>query len=317
MKATLRSGREGSARHNGRDFDTSTAQHIDQARAKDNIVQGYRLSAYASLEECEVAAYRQIFGAHIKETQERYHAKRQYEREKGYTAEKLYKGRKTSPRETILQVGSLKDGTIDKKTLMSCINGFYAKCRERIPHYAECVKHLSFALHMDEATPHAHIRECFACDGEPSQKKALERMEFERPDKTKPESRYNSALMSFTAKSRELWYEVIQEHGIEIDTDPLPTRTHQTRNDYVREQYADLQAKINRYDELNRDISRKAKILAKKEAEIAERDKPRVSPSLSIWCFRALYSGRSKSLLDFFSVMMSCSSAPSFLKASI
>ena len=247
MRATLISSKGGSATHNDRSFDLDKALHIDQEQTKNNRVRAKNVDKYRNLEEAEIARYAEIYADHIQRKKAEYHMKRQYQREEEYTAEKLYKGRLTKPTETIYQIGSLTDGTVTPELLTKCFVDFIRKCRKNIPHFCDCVQILSYSLHTDEATAHIHERHAFWANGEPSQKKALAIMGFERPDASKPEGQYNNALMTFTAKCRELWIETILEHGIEVERTPVQThkRKHLTPAQFYYQQEAEVAKRLS------------------------------------------------------------------------
>lgn len=282
MRATFRSSRSGSAKHNDRSFDLDKAHHIDQNKTKSNLIQAKDIDKYKTLEQAEIARYQELFSDHIKQKQANYHNRRQYQREKDYTAEKLYNGRLTKPTETLYQIGSLQDGSVSPEILVKCFTDFILKCREQIPNFTNCVKILSYSLHTDEATPHIHERHCFYANGEPSQKKALEIMGFERPDLTKPESQYNNALMTFTNKCRDLWLQTITEHEISIEREPLQTHTrkHLTPAEFYYQQEAEIADRLTsakQEQERAKDMIEKAKVLVKKttqlhDSKVRERD---------------------------------------------
>ena len=233
MKATLRSGRDGNAKHNERSIDLEKAKHIDREKTRYNHVVAPKVEGQG-LQEKEISRYRLIFAKDIKAKREKYHARRQYKREADYTAEKLYHGARTKPDENIYQYGSLKDGTIRGEDLEKLYLDYKKRCMKEIPGYKEKVLLLSYAVHVDEATPHIHERVCYrASDGSPSQKKALQEMGFDKPDPEHAEDRYNNPKMPFTKKCREIWYEVIQEHGLELDTEPVHGRKHLPKHEYI------------------------------------------------------------------------------------
>lgn len=78
---------------------------------------------------------------------------------------------------------------------------------------------------MDEATPHIHVRKVWEYTDENGniavgQAKALEEMEVERPDPSKPVSRNNNAKMTYTAECREKMMELCKAKGYELITEP-------------------------------------------------------------------------------------------------
>lgn len=285
MKASFRRQRKGtSAAHNGRDFNLDKASHIDKDKVQDNSImilldgKAHRFKGHTegqTLEQYERDRYAELYKEHIEQKQAHYRSKSQYKRAEEYTADKLYDGARTQPVESIYQIGSVEDGSVDTHTLEVVFMDFQKKIREQIPNYNKHVKVLSYCIHVDETTPHIHERSCFiAPDGSPSQKKALEALGFERPDLSKPESQHNCPIMAFTAKLRDIWYEVIQEHGIEIDTRPRERVKNKKPSEYIQEQAAktqalqeELQAKIYAQDERARELGRKLRQAEKMQLE--------------------------------------------------
>ena len=80
---------------------------------------------------------------------------------------------------------------------------------------------LNLSGHLDEASPHWHYRGTFIYKGkdgiEPNQAKAFEQLKIERPDMTKAVGKHNNPLMTFTEQARELYYEICERYGFEID----------------------------------------------------------------------------------------------------
>lgn len=86
---------------------------------------------------------------------------------------------------------------------------------------------LNAALHMDEKTPHVHLRMVYLAKGkdgewEVSQNKALAVLGYQAPDPSKPIGKHNNAKMTFTAACREKLFEIAKSHGLQLQEDPLP-----------------------------------------------------------------------------------------------
>ena len=121
-------------------------------------------------------------------------------------------------------------------------------------------------LHMDEKVCHIHHRVTLGAVDEyghfmPNQTAALEAMGFERPDPTKPRSRYNNALIAFTDSIREIFYQNCERCGLEIDREV---------QNYSKRQVEILELKCDKFREEMAEAKRQAKVQqeAAKQAEI-------------------------------------------------
>ena len=223
MRATRHSGRVGkdgtySAKHNDRNFDVENAKHIDEERSSQNMYSNYTLNNNISFEEAEKKFYKDNFEKLIEKRNERYRKSGHKERIK--TVEDYRKNPKTCPEEIIYQIGNQNDN-IDSKELINVFNQFSKWHDKTYPN----IKILDMALHMDEATPHIHVRQVWLGhdkDGnlEVSQNKALEEMGIERPDISKPKDRHNNPKMTYTKDCRDKYIEICLENGLDIELDP-------------------------------------------------------------------------------------------------
>ena len=87
-------------------------------------------------------------------------------------------------------------------------------------------KILDFAVHLDETTPHVHMRKVWLAQDEYgdlyiNQNQAFKEMEIERPHPEKPQGRYNNPKMVYSEICREKFIEIAKEKGIGIETEPL------------------------------------------------------------------------------------------------
>lgn len=240
MRVTQRSGRVGSARHNDRsfmrgDYDREAAAHIDLERTEQNRVVGARQGM--TLEESELAFYRMRYSASLEQTNARYREQRHPE--KCRTIEDVYRNEKTRPRETILQIGDMNEGVSAEK-LMECFKDYLEKVKAWNKSHGDHLRILNFSVHVDEASPHIHMRSVWEYDqGDHKalgQNKALQSAGVSLPEPDKKESRYNNRMMTVEAEFRGYWQETCKEHGLEIETEPRPRRKHLDKADYIAEQ---------------------------------------------------------------------------------
>ena len=140
----------------------------------------------------------------------------------------------------ILQVGN-RDVRADDQAFIEALNDYINRLDEWNQAHGDHMTILSMALHMDETTPHVHIRRVWDYQDRDGltrlgQNKALEQAGVELPDPSKPVGRYNNRKMTFDREARAMWHEACRAHGLEIETEPVPDRRHQDKADYIRGQ---------------------------------------------------------------------------------
>lgn len=244
LRASQHSGREGSARHNDRSFLNGRsadwirehADHIDPSRTSDNQV--YTWDDQTDIEKSERAWYDRTYGPAQEKINARYIRERHPDRCK--TTDDLYNGKLTRPEEMILQVGN-RDARADDQAFIEALNDYLNRLGEWNEAHGGHMTILSMALHVDETTPHVHIRRVWDYQDRDGltrlgQNKALERAGVELPDPSKPVGRYNNRKMTFDREARAMWHEACRAHGLEIETEPVPDRRHQEKADYIRGQ---------------------------------------------------------------------------------
>lgn len=244
LRASQHSGREGSGRHNDRSFLAGRsadwirehADHIDPSRTSDNQV--YTWDGQTDIERSERAWYDRTYGQAQAKTNSRYIREGHPDRCK--TTDDLYDGKLTRPEEMILQVGN-RDVQVDSDVFIDAFNDYINRLDEWNQAHGDHMTILSMALHVDEATPHVHIRRVWDYQDRDGltrlgQNKALEQAGVELPDPSKPVGRYNNRKMTFDREARAIWHEACRAHGLEIETEPVPDRRHQDKADYIRGQ---------------------------------------------------------------------------------
>ena len=270
MRATQHSGRMGSPRHNDRKFGTNKANHIDQTMENQNIYMSYNALPF---DEAERQFYQDHFQEMIADINER--AKKAYHPERMTDVDKLLQSKKTMPEEVILQIGD-QDTHITAEQLQEVAEDFRNWHDKK---FGEHVVFLDMALHVDEKTPHIHLRKVWMYEHEKGfkaigQHKALEQMGYELPDKSKPRGRNNNLKQVYTAECREKWLEICKNHGLEIEERPLhraPNEQNLKKNDYI------IQKQEKKLQEINknaRDIAiglqRQRKAYEKTQQELVE-----------------------------------------------
>ena len=249
MRASRHNGRSGKhgvydVKHNDRNFDVANSEHIDAERTKLNVYwdcyQGYCLNGDTSerkmtFTEIEKAYYFEHYGDHVDAQNERNEKAGHAERNR--TTDDVLKNNKTCPEESILQLGNI-DCSVTPDVLAKVVAEFFEEFEKR---YGSHVHILDWALHLDEATPHVHVRQAYDAlnkYGElcPQQEKALEELGFELPDPTKKRSRFNNRKMCFDAECRKLFLDIGQKNGVELEYEPeYGGASYLEKQDYIIE----------------------------------------------------------------------------------
>ena len=264
MRVTSHNGRAGtdgaySAKHNDRNFDLRTADHIDPERSSGNWYWQWDKKA-ASFEEAEKNFYDKHFADMLQKRNDTYIKNGHRERIQSMDSYRV--NPKSCPEETILQIG--RDGqTVDPALLQTiCIDHI----NWMIKRYPQA-RLLDVALHVDEeGAPHMHMRQVWVghdkygnlCVG---QAKALAEMGINRPDPSKPQSRHNNAKMVYTRECRKHLIEVCRQHGLDIEEEPKEVsesgltlleykrRQEQSKLKDLQNEIADLQQDLTYMDE--------------------------------------------------------------------
>ena len=217
--------------------------------------------------EIEKAYYFEHYGDHVDAQNERNvkggHA------ERNRTTDDVLRNNKTCPKESVLQLGNI-DCSVPPEVLAKVVAEFFEEFEKR---YSSHVHILDWALHMDEATPHVHVRQVYDALNQygelcPQQEKALEELGFELPDPTKKKGRFNNRKMSFDAECRKLFLDIGQKNGVELEYEPIyGGASYLEKQDYIiekqKQQIAELQANLD-------SISMKITDIEKFAEEVAE-----------------------------------------------
>jgi len=241
----------GNAYHNDRsnilkakDLDkTMEDSHIDLDRSTNNIYVVFDSEKgcfdgkpHKPLHEYEREFYEKNYAAALEETNKKYIANRHPERCKtidDLLRDRLPNGRanRTAPEEIILQIGD-KDHHPDKELFVQCMRDYFVTLVNYSQKYGNHVHVLDMAIHVDEATPHAHLRRVIDYKDEQGithigQAKGLEQMGIPLPDPTAPRSRHNNYKMTFDRQMRECLQTICKNHGLDIELEAKePGRKH-------------------------------------------------------------------------------------------
>lgn len=219
MRMTIHNGRAGkngtySPKHNDRNFDISSAEHIDPERMPGNVYWNWTGKKDISFEDCEKAFYEEHCRAHLDVVNRRHREQRHPERVRDMDAYRT--ARQTCPEETLLMIGN-RDEHLPPKTLRAICE----KLKDWEESTVSGLKVLDMALHVDEeGAPHIHMRKAWIYRDENNvesiaQSKALQAAGIPLPHPDKPAGRHNNRKQVFSAMERQALYEICQEYGIE------------------------------------------------------------------------------------------------------
>lgn len=260
MRVTAHNGRTGkngaySAKHNDRNFDLQTADHIDPERSSGNWYWKWDKTA-DSFDEAEKNFYDKYFADMLQKRNDMYI--KNGHRERIQSMDAYRSNPKSCPEETILQIGKLGQ-TVDPELLRRICIDYINWMLKRYPQ----ARLLDVALHVDEeGAPHMHMRQVWVghdkygnlCVG---QAKALAEMGINRPDPSKPQSRHNNAKMVYTRECRKHLIEVCRKHGLDIEEEPKEaSKSGLTLLEYKRQQeQAKLKDLQNEITDLQQDLT--------------------------------------------------------------
>ena len=132
------------------------------------------------------------------------------------TMDQIINGKHTKPHEQILQLGG-EDDHATKEELLEVLKDYVKWHTENYPQAVI----LNMALHMDETTPHVHIRRVFEVETEDGKKllqgQALREMGLKRPNPDEPNAQFNNELMTFTGMNRDKLQAIAIAHGLDIE----------------------------------------------------------------------------------------------------
>ena len=244
LRVSQHSGRQGSAKHNDRTFVTGRGQdwieehasHIDQERSENNLYTTW--DGNPNFEESERHYYEQTYQDGLDATNAHYRHEGHADRCK--SIDDLYTGKLTRPEEMILQIGNRSSG-IDGQNFKAAVEDYLGRLAVWNDEHGGHMIFLTAAIHLDEGSPHAHIRRVWeyqdaAGHTRLGQNKALQAAGIEPPQPGKPLGRYNNRKMSFDAMARGIWQETCREHGFDIETEARPGMRHKEKRDFIYNQ---------------------------------------------------------------------------------
>lgn len=253
-------GKVGSAKHNEHRFyekdnrDTSLHSFIHQ---KDN--EAWDLTS-------DEMKFYERYTQQLNEQNEKYLQQRQYKRVK--SLEDFYNSKRYKPTEEILQYGHFGGDVPDKETYEKMTKEYARRKVEWSKQHGNHLHVLDYANHYDEATPHTHLREIWDYKDDEgilrvSQEEAMKRAGLELPDPSEPEGRYNNRSMTYTKICREMWQDICEQYGYEVERVPLENgrkkgetvaQYHARKGRELKAKEQELEARERELDEVKNDL---------------------------------------------------------------
>lgn len=236
------------SKHNDRNFDSSKADNINPDLSYLNIYENVYNDPNMTFSDVELRFYQENFGEQLERTNERYRKNGHPERCKDMTD--WMRAKRNAPEETVMQIGSI-EASVSREQLWECYQDYQQRLdRWNLDHGCPMTI-LDTALHCDEAVPHVQSRRVWhyrTPDGELrlGQEKALEAAGVPLPDPSKAPGRHNNRKQTFDMITRSMWLDVIQEHHIDVEREPVPGARHNLEKvDMLREKSLALQAQTS------------------------------------------------------------------------
>lgn len=205
-------------KHCSRDENEHSHKKIDPTRTKYNwywtCLDGECKDV--SFEKMEIEYFKSRFGPSLEKQNEKHKKSGHHKRVK--EMDKFIEDNK--PEELLMQIGD-KDNTVSKEMLLAVYQDYYDWHTKEFPE----VKFLDVALHMDETTPHLHIRRVWELENEKdgtvkiNREAILKKHGFELPDPTQKSDKYNNRNMTYTKFVREKLIDICISHGIDMETE--------------------------------------------------------------------------------------------------
>ena len=225
MRMTIHNGRAGkngtySPKHNDRNFDISSAEHIDPERMPGNVYWNWT-GENVSFEDAEKNFYEEHCREYLDAVNRRHREQRHPERVRDMDTYRT--ARQTCPEETLFMIGN-RDEHLPPKTLRAICE----KLKDWEESTISGLKVLDMALHVDEeGAPHIHMRKAWIYRDENgiesiAQSKTLQAAGIPLPHPDKPAGRHNNRKQTFSQMERKALYEICRGYGLEslLETKP-------------------------------------------------------------------------------------------------
>ena len=273
MRATQHSSRTRSngavigTAHNDRRFDVEKAENIREGAKNIYLVRDEERHKIVpigedgpSFDEVEKRFYERHLSADLERQNQR--AIKAGHKERVQTMDEYRTSRKHCPEEVIIQLGNA-DVAADRDVFVRCVDEYL---REMIAAGHGHLAVLDVAVHLDESTPHCHIRRAWVYEEDGllriGQEKALQAAGYSPMclrEGHEGESKYNNRKIAFDHVMREKWLDIAERHGLQIEREPVPDGKHnRSKEDFIRDKLADA-AEVLRLADRAREVLEQAR----------------------------------------------------------
>lgn len=299
IKCSLHIGKKHSAIHNDRSFNLDKAKHIDKSKVKDNVYiivdpetgQLFYKNEETRFIDHELNFYEHYFNKWLEKSNAKFIKKGNHDRVK--TIEDIYKSKRYSPQEIIIQIGSVEEQDIvDPKDIFEATKGVLKDLQD-----SKTFKVMTCSIHYDEdGMPHAHISGVFVEleeDGsyKPSVNKGLEQAGYNLLNDSEERGRYNNRKMVFTKVLRERLETRVANMGYDVDTERRAVSRHKDvkeykqymqEMEYIKTQKKQLEEREKAIEERETAVADKERTLNARETVIAERSDKLIDDELKL-----------------------------------
>lgn len=261
-RATQHSGRKSSKgafspKHNDRRYEFETANNINKDITENNLYYNFYDGKYKhkdrddkmTFENAEGKFYSQHFKKQWVDTNWRYKNQRHSEKCKSF--EDWCKMDCNLPEEVYFQIGD-KEDHVDANTFLKVFNTYNKSLNDWNKSHGNPFTVLDMAIHLDEAVTQAHVRRVWHskksdCTNIIGQEKALEKAGIQLPKPNEKKSRYNNRKMEFDKMTRGMWLDACKQHGLDIETVPVPGARHNmSKDETIAVKFAEKQKELDK-----------------------------------------------------------------------
>lgn len=221
---------------------------------------------------CERRYYDKRFQEALDQQNERHVKSRHFDRIK--TMDDWVDGKNTRCEESIYQIGDMDDG-IDPDDFIAVITELVDWLEDWSKQRGQPFAILDFAIHLDEATPHAQVRRVWQYQDENGiwcigQNKALEMAGVELSDPSKKIGAKNNRKITFDRMVRNKLIGICEAHGYEIQKTPGGNDAHLPKDQAIalRKRKKDLDAQKAELDARQADLDRRDQVVQLREQGI-------------------------------------------------
>jgi hypothetical protein len=227
-RTTTQKGKCGDAQHNEHLFYKDSDR--DVLKMFGEISKYREILKSKNLEELEKYYYLDNYASMLAKQNEKYMASRQYKRCK--SIDDIYSSKRYQPTEEIIQYGNMNTKNKPTKDDMQKMVGTYVLwLKDWSSNHGNHLHILDATIHMDEASPHCHLRYIWDYEKDGiltiGQEEAMKQAGLPLPNPKEEVGRHNNRNMEFTKMCRSKWQDICESYGYEVERIPVKQPEHQ------------------------------------------------------------------------------------------